>query len=196
MDGLTNIITKIQNQCDSDCASIIESAKNKAEAILADANAKAEELKASIDKASQEKIKVIESKAVSSGELEYKRVILEKKSAIIDEAVKYAVKEICSSDDETYFSYIETLIKKNALVGNGTVKLSSKDLSRLPEGFENKLSSILDDGKSVTISKTPTECDGGVIIEYDEIRIDCTISSLVEDKMDEIRDRINKAVFA
>ena len=79
MDGLTNIIEKIGQQNDADCKAVLENANKKAEEILAQANADAKAVSDSILKAADEKIKIIDAKAVSSSELEYKRVILQKK---------------------------------------------------------------------------------------------------------------------
>lgn len=196
MDGLTNIIEKIGQQNDADCKAVLENANKKAEEILAQANVDAKAVSDSILKAADEKIKIIDAKAVSSSELEYKRVILQKKSEILDDVLMKAVSEICSLDDASYFELIEKLVTSNALVGEGTLRMSDKDIKRLPLGFEEKLATLLSEGKKIVVSKTPFECGGGAVIEYPEIRIDCSIASLVEDKKDEIRDEINKVLFA
>lgn len=196
MDGLTNIIAKIKEQNEADCTGVVDSAKQKAAEILANAQKTAESINADYNAKTQEAKKIISSKAVSSSELEYKRVILAQKSRILDELIEKSVESIAKSTDEAYFGYIETLVKSNALSGKGSIRMSQDDLKRLPEGYEKKLNSELCDGKEVVISKEPIDCVGGFVIEYDEIRIDCTLSSLVEDKYDEIRDEINKILFA
>lgn len=196
MDGLTKIIDKINEQCDADCKAVLDSANKRAEEIIQKAKDDAVAFSDEILAMAQEKCKVIDSKAVSSSELEYKRTILSKKSEILDEVVKKAVDKILSADADTYFGFIAKLVAANAVFGKGVVIMSENDLSRLPEGFEKKLNSLLDDGKSVVVSKSALDLDGGVVIEYDEIRIDCSIASLAEDKKDEIRDEINKVLFA
>lgn len=196
MDGLTNIIAKISEQNDADCKAALENAREKAEKIMADAEASSKEISERCAAEAAERIKVIDSKAVSSSELEYKRVLLSKKSEIIDSVVKKAVEDICGAESDVYFGYIEALVAKNALPGEGCVKMSGKDLSRIPDGFEKRLNSMLSDGKSVVISSQPEDFSGGVVIDYPEIRIDCTIASLVEDRIDEIRDEINRVLFA
>lgn len=196
MDGLTNIIAKINEQNDAECQAIVDAAKQKADAIISEAKKDAEMLSAKIIKNAEEKAAVINSKAVSSSDVEYKRVVLSKKSEIIEKIISDSLANLSCADDETYFGYIETLIKTNALSGKGTVKMSSKDISRLPDGFAEKVNSLLEDGKSISISKDNIETTGGFVIEYPEIRVDCTFASLINDKNDEIRDEINKILFS
>jgi vacuolar-type H+-ATPase subunit E/Vma4 len=88
------------------------------------------------------------------------------------------------------------LIIKNALNGKGSLSLSKKDLERLPENFEGKINSQLSDGKSIEISGNAASFDGGFVVEYPEMRIDCTFESLLNDKIDEVRDELSKILFA
>ena len=196
MDGLTNIIAKICEENDAECAAVLESAQKKAQAILEDARISSENIKSAYESGVKAKADSISSKAVSSSELEYKRVILAFKSKTLDEVINNAVQSIADIDGETYFSYMEKLVLSSALTGEGTIKFSKKDLDRLPKGFEALLNSLLGEGKSLIISKDAIDCIGGFIIEYPEMKIDCTLSSLVRDKYDEIRDEINKVLFA
>ena len=118
------------------------------------------------------------------------------KSVFLDEIISDAVKCIVSSDDSVYFEYMINLIKANALHGDGSIRFNDKDLKRLPKGFENMLSKICEDKGKLIVSNIPYDCDGGFVIEYPEMRIDCTLSSLVEDKIEQIRDEISKTLFA
>lgn len=196
MDGLTNIIAKIGEQNDVDCASVLESAKNKAQAILEEARVSAEKVTNDYKAEIKAKADVISSKAVSSSELEYKRVILAFKSKTLDEVIENAVKSIADCDAETYFGYIKKLVISGALCGEGVIRMSTADLGRLPKDFVSGINSELGEGKKVSVSNKAIDCDGGFVIEYPEMRVDCTLSSLVRDKHDEIRDEINKLLFA
>ena len=196
MDGLTKIIAKIENQNSEECNAVLEDAKVKSKAILDEAKSCAEKEALSVSSAAQKKIDVINSKALSSADLEYKRVLLAKKSELIESVIKNALDNISNSKDEVYFDYIKTLILSNALVGKGELKMSKKDFERLPAGFVDLVNNELPDGKSIECSVETFECSGGVVIDYPEIRVDCTFSSLAEDKADEIRDEINRVLFS
>ena len=196
MDGLTNIIAKIENQSSEECNAVLESANLKAKTILDEAKVCAEKEVSAILNASQKKIDIINSKAVSSAELEYKRVLLAKKSEIIEKVIDNALNSIYNSSDDVYFGYIKTLILSNALDGEGILKMSGNDTGRMPAGFIDSINSELADGKRIVFSNNAFECDGGFVIDYPEIRVDCTFSSLAEDKADEIRDEINRVLFS
>ena len=196
MDGLTNIITKIQEQNALECKKIISEAEGEAKRVISNAELEAENIALAAEKEIKEKSDVIKSKAESASLLEYKRVVLSEKSVILDEIISDAVKCIVSSDDSVYFEYMINLIKANALHGDGSIRFNDKDLKRLPKGFENMLSKICEDKGKLIVSNIPYDCDGGFVIEYPEMRIDCTLSSLVEDKIEQIRDEISKTLFA
>lgn len=196
MDGLTNIIAKIHEQNEADCKLVIEAAEEKAQKILEAAKNDAASIASKIEAETDAKLAVIKTKSVSSSELEYKRAILSKKSELINSVLSKALDGIRNSEDDVYFGYIEKLIIKNALNGKGILSLSKKDLERLPENFEEKINSQLSDGKSIEISGNAASFDGGFVVEYPEMRIDCTFESLLNDKIDEVRDELSKILFA
>ena len=196
MDGLTNIIAKIHEQSEAECKGVLEAAEEKAAKILADAKNEAENLVSKIESETDAKISVIKTKAVSSSELEYKRAVLSKKSELINSVLVDALTGIKNSKDDVYFGYIEKLILENALCGKGILSFSDKDLKRLPDGFEAKINSQLAEGKNIEISKDAASFDGGFVVEYPEMRIDCTFESLLNDKIDEVRDELSKILFA
>ena len=196
MNGLTNIITKINEQTEHSCNEIIEDAKAKADEIILSARNKADEITRELSEKTSAEADIIASKAKSSSLLEYKRVILAKKSEIIDSVVNDALETLCGAEESVYFGYIEKLVKNHAVEGDGLVIFNSKDLKRLPSGFAAKLSSLVSDKGGLKISEKAGDFNGGFVIEYPEIKVDCTFSSLVEDKLDEIRDEISKVLFA
>ena len=136
------------------------------------------------------------SKAVSSAEFEYKRVMLSKKCELIDECMKESLASMCNAQDDVYFGYIKTLASKYALAGKGSVSFSKKDLDRLPDGFEKELCECAGDGKTLEISKEAIDTEGGFVISYPEMRVDCTFASLVEENADNIKDAVNKILFS
>lgn len=196
MDGLTNIITKINAQNDEMCLSVVNSAKEKADAIIENAKKEAEQYLDKQRSYLEVKNASDKSKAESSAEFEYKKVLLEKKSALIDECMKKALDELCSLPEEVYFDKIKTLAVKYALNGEGRLCFNEKDISRLPEGFEALLNKALDDGKTLKISKEACDIASGFIIDYPEMRVDCTFSSLMEENSDSIKDAVNRILFS
>lgn len=196
MDGLTNIITKINEQNALQCEAVINSAKEKAQNIVDEAKKDAAEYLAKQQEFLAIRNASEKSKAESSAEFEYKRVLLAKKCEIIDSCIKNALESMCGANDEVYFGYVKTLVSKYALAGNGVISFSKKDLDRLPEGFEKTLCECAGDGKTLEISKDAIDTKGGFVISYPEMRVDCTFASLVEENADNIKDAVNKILFS
>ncbi len=195
MDGLTNIIAKITEQNDAECAEILENANKSAGEILDKARLEAEKEAKCIKAEYDLKVSVANSKAASGAEIEYKRAVLAEKSEIINSCIQKALRSIEESKDEVYFGYIEKLVIVNALTGEGSLIVSEKDKEKLPEGFAASLNSKLSEGKSIKLSDKTID-EAGFVIEYDEMKVDCTFSSLIEDKLDEIRDSLGTILFA
>ncbi len=196
MKGLTEILTKIQNDNSKACEDILLSSQQKADGILEQAKKDVDEIEKAAKLKLDEKLAAEKSKAMSGAELEYKRVLLAEKCKIIDSFLDDAVKAICESEDSEYFGYMKTLVLKHALCGNGSICFNKKDAQRLPSGFVDEVNSALGDGKSVSLDSANIDTCGGFIINYPEMRVDCTLDSLVLDKADEIKDSLNKVLFA
>lgn len=196
MDGLTNIIAKIHEENDAQCEKMLSAANSRAEQILSDAKKQACAVAEKIKADTEEKLSVINAKAVSGADLEYKRAILKHKSNLMNKAIENALADINNSPDEVYFGYVEKLVLANALAGKGNLIMSKKDVLRMPSDFSEKINKALEDGKSISVSNETLECFGGFVIEYPEMRVDCTFASLVEEKLDDIRDKLNRELFA
>ena len=196
MDGLTNIIAKIHEQNNVECQNILDTAESKAKIILDKATKDAEVVASKIESDTRKRCDIIDSKAISTAELEYKRAILTKKSEILDKMISDAVDKIKKCPENEYFGYIERLILSNALSGKGVLKMSQFDLNRIPSGFESKINEQLSDGMIIQLSNEPASFDGGFVIEYSEMRVDCTFESLINDKLDDIRDELSRVLFA
>lgn len=196
MDGLTNIIAKIHEQNELECQNILSAANEKAKEILDEANSEAYRISLEISASCNERLAVIDARAKASLDAEYKRAILSKKSELINSAVKSAIDSIKSSPAEVYFGYIEKLVLKNALDGTGVVSMSKADVLRLPAGYAERINKALPDTKRLEFSESAAPFDGGFVIDYPEMRVDCTFESLVSDRLDEIRDELSRVLFA
>lgn len=196
MDGLTNIINKIFEQTEKECNDIISAAEKTASETIQKAKTDAQALSEDILAKAGEKVSSIGKRAASSCELEYKRALLKKKSEILDSVIDEIKSGIISMETAQYFEFITKLCVKNALCGSGKMYFSACDLSRLPEGFEKALCEKLPEGFEVKISNKAAAIDGGFVIEYPEMKVDCSVSSLIDDKLDLIRDKLSKVLFA
>ena len=115
---------------------------------------------------------------------------LKRKRELIEKALSEVIVGINGYDDKTYFDCLLRLAKKNAMSGKGEMLLSARDLSRDKGDFVKALEEL-----SVTLSDTPADINGGFILRYGDIIINCELSAVMREKRDEITDAVNTALF-
>ncbi len=195
MNGLDNIIAKINADCKAECDGILFKAKEDAKVILDKAGDEAELIRQGIlDGALRENEKEIELFS-SRTQLESKKNLLALKIELVNGIIETALVKIKNLPDEEYFKVIKSLILKNAKKGAGTLCFSSRDLSRLPSGFEAEVNNALANGASVKISSEPARIDGGFLLVYDDIDQNCSFEALLSSSVDDIKDKLFEMLF-
>ncbi len=195
MNGLDNIIAKINKDCEAECEVILGKAKDEAGAILEKARNEADLIRKGIlDAALRENEKEIEL-LNSRIELESKKNLLALKIELVNGIIETALNKIKNLPDEEYFKVIKSLILRHAQKGSGTLCFSKKDLNRLPSGFEQDVNKALGNGSSVKISEEPARIDGGFLLVYDDIDQNCSFEALLSSSVDEIKDRLFEMLF-
>ena len=80
--------------------------------------------------------------------------------------------------------------------GIGSITFNQRDKARMPEDFVNNLNKSLPDGKSIELSESVGNFNGGFTISYPEMLVDCTFESLLDDNADDIKDALGQILFA
>lgn len=195
MAGLDKIIERIQKNSKINCDSILNDAQKQAEELRAASEAKS---KADVEKIAAEtdrKSKEIIDSAHSGSELEEKKEILSAKVEIIDSVIDQVAQTLKDLPDDKYFDAIYKLAGKYARPEEGVMYLSPKDLDRLPADFEKTLNSKLEQG-SIKVSKDPRDLDGGFVLSYGGIEINCSFAALIKESEDDIKDELSRILFA
>lgn len=195
MAGLDKIIERIKKNSEINCDSILNDAEKQADELRAASEAKSkadvERIAAETDRKSKE---IIDS-AHSGSELEEKKEILSAKVEIIDSVIDQVSQTLKDLPDEKYFDAIYKLAGKYARPEDGVMLLSKKDLDRLPADFEKTLNSQLEQG-SIKVSKDPRDLDGGFVLSYGGIEINCSFAALIKESEDDIKDELSRILFA
>ena len=183
---------------------ILSDAEKQAETIKNAALAECEEIekKAAEDKKSYEattvsaalfKAKGIKLNAQSSAELTIRDAKLAKKHSEIEKTLKLAEDKINALADEEYFTLLTRLAKENAKQEKAELLMSSRDLKRNTALFEKMLAAA---GVSAEVSSTPADIYGGLILKYGDVEYNLTIAAVINDKREELEDKINGVLFA
>ena len=190
MTSSEKILAGITAEAESTAKEIISAAEKKAEEIISDKVSEAEKQAETIAAEADKKAELTESTGNSAAQLVLRDAKLKRKRELIEKALLEVIVGINGYDDKTYFDCLLRLAKKNAMSGKGEMLLSARDLSRDKGDFVKALEEL-----SVTLSDTPADINGGFILRYGDIIINCELSAVMREKRDEITDAVNTALF-
>ena len=104
-----------------------------------------------------------------------------------------ALENMKTLPDDEYFSLIEKMIIKNHSGSTGEIRLGTKDLGRLPDGFEEKIKDI--SNGTLTLSNVPAPIDSGFILVYDGIDMNCSFDAIFRSEWETLSDKASKLLF-
>lgn len=190
MTSSEKILAAIISEAKSTAEEIIAAAEKKAEEIISGRAEEAQREAREIADLAEKKAALIKSTGESSAQLVLRDAALSKKRELIEKALDRVIISINDYDDNRYFDCLLRLVKKNAMSGKGVMLLSAGDLSRDKACFVKALEEL-----SITVSDTPADINGGFILKYGDIIINCELSAVMREKRDEITDAVNTALF-
>jgi len=198
MDGLNLILQKIEEDNKLEVNRIISDAQKTAENIIASAE---EEVKIQADKIiadADKKTSLMLENAKSGCESLIKRAEISAKSQIVSECISFAEKELKALPDDEYFEALTKLILKYFhAYEQGEICFNAGDIKRMPKNFLKSVNKeIKKYSAELVLAEIPVEIDSGFIIRYGGIEENCTFSSLIEEKIDEIKDKLYSQLMA
>lgn len=196
MSGLDEILSLIEAQQKQTEESIIKAAEDKAGAIKAEGEAKAQ--KAYDDYIRRETAQAEKDfdNACASADAVMKRRILACKVELIEKAMEKAIERLKSLPDKEYFELLTRLISRHIQASDGIISLGKKDLARIPADFESRISELAKkSGGSLKLSKESADIDDGFILSYGLISENCSFRAVIESERDEVRDTAARELF-
>ena len=192
MNGGDKILDRIKSDCDENIKAINAKAEETCSQILADGKAQAEQAALEIAKKAEVRVKQMTASSKSSAELAVRNALLKRRRREIDITMSKILEYLTSLDDKQYFEMIYKLASK--LQGkSGEIMLNSKDISRLPSDFENKLSDL---GLNANVSKTTADISGEFVLKCSDIEENMDFAEKKKKKSGELEDLINRELFA
>lgn len=195
MSGLDKIIEKINADSASKCSEILSDAEAQsrqiAEAARQDGEKACEEIKAAAEKQAQSVLKMSQANCQQQA----RRAVLAAKVRAVDETIAAAAQALDSMPEGEYFESLKSLASKNVCRGEGIMYLNSRDIKRLPDGFEASVNSVLPEGCSVKIAASAADIRNGFILVYGDIEINCTFDAIIESQKDAIKEKVCSIIF-
>ncbi len=189
MTGTEKIINQILQDSFARRDEIRAKAQEQAERTLADADAKAQQASAAALQAAREKAAFDVASAGSRSAVTEKRVLLQVKNEIIAEVIDAALAQLKALPAAEYFTILAKLAAQNAQPGQGVMRLSQRDLDRLPADFASQL-------QDIRIDPQPAAIDDGFILAYGDVEQNCTLRALLSARKDDIKDALYAHIFA
>lgn len=196
MTGLEKIIEKIEQKSAARCEEILAEARALATDIEAKAAAQAETMladaraKAALD--AEDRLRMAESGA----EQKARQIILAARIEAVNETLDAAAEALNAMPAREYFDALISLAVANAAAGQGQLRLSSRDIARLPADFEQRLNEALAaNGASVSVGTEPAPIENGFILIYGDIEINCSFEALLEAYRDELKETVCNIIF-
>lgn len=197
MTGLEKILKHIEDDANANAQAILAEANSKAEEIVAKAKKEADEKCASIAEKSKQDVQSCKSRSESTAALQEKKLILHAKQDIIGDVINRAKETLLQLPDKEYFDVILKMVKKYALGQTGQILFSPTDKKRVPELFDVILNSELSkiDGAKLSISNETRNIDGGFILIYGEIEVNCSLDALFFAAKESLQDKVCEVLF-
>ncbi len=195
MTGLDKILEDIRLEAQKSCEKIDAQAREKKDALLAEAKREAERETEAIRIKSERRIADIHARAASAAKLRCRQALLSGKQDLIAKTLDAAMQEMKGLDADRYFEFILRLVSKSAHKAKGTIAFGAKDLERLPSGFQQKIDAQLPEGAKLSISDKPVEIDDGFLLLYDGIEENCTFEAMILANKETLQDRIRELLF-
>ena len=183
---LDKVVDEIICTAKADASALKKEGKVEAVSILKKAKANASEIEEDATDYAKGVIEAMEKKELASAKLQCKRIELDSRKEIIDKVFDKLREKVMMLDDKTKKNIYEKMIKNAVceLSDARYVYANAKDRSivkSVAAGLEVKEADIL----------------GGVIVEDKDqnVRIDCTFESVLDDVRDESLKDISKVLF-
>lgn len=187
--SLEKITARLYSDSDSECAEILRKAAEDAQGTVLSAEKEAAALISAEKESAEKEAAALIERAHSAAAASQRRELLKEKSELIKTVLSSAKKQLLSLGDSEYFELLENLAKKNLRGSNGVLCMSAEDLARCPSDFASRL------GGSVTVSSVPEKTDGGFILKYGDIEINCTFGALFAAYADELKAKASEVLF-
>ena len=189
--ALENIINKIKEDSRRKAESFVASQQEKADEILAEAEAKIEAIKQNEDAKRSKRLDSIKDAETVLNKLEIRKIKLEEKRKILDEIYNKALEKILKLSKAEYKKIV--MKQLNAIQDGDIVYLSEKEQGvvlkkDIDEIAKNK-------GVKVTLSKDLNSNIAGIVIERTDMSLDFNIVLELKNLVNEMEGEIIKEIY-
>ncbi|MDR0491631.1 MAG: hypothetical protein LBH28_10360 [Oscillospiraceae bacterium] len=198
MNGIEKILEHIKSESAAECNAIAQSAAEECERIRAEyAQTEQDEYRELVNNGAREAERKLERQS-SLAALESKKLVLATQQEMIAAAFELAATLILKLPEREYIEFLAKLACTAALTGTEKIFLSKADTQRIGRNVLNAANSGLKmSGRnaSLTLSDSPANIRGGLILSGGDIEANCSIDALIAQYRNELSPRVANVLF-
>lgn len=195
MTGLESILAQITGDAAQEAEKLLAQGRQEAAASLDAAKAEAKKKAQEILDQGEARALAIRERAASAAQLKQRNRMLAFKQQLIEEALAAGLSSLEEAPAEDYFAALLGLAARYAQPGPAEMRLSARDLRRLPADFPARLKEAAPQA-DIAISQKPWETGGGFLLVTGDIDINCTFQAIFEELREPLRDAVGRLLFA
>ncbi len=196
MAGVEKIIDEILQDAQDRAQALIAEGEEKAGAAREQAQKEAQALKEQQQAKAEKDAQLYLSGVQSQIGLRRRQTLLSAKQEIISEVIDKAYQKLAGQDDDAYFAMIGRMLPAVIRPEEGEILFGKKDLDRLPADFAQKAAQLAAaKGGRLTVSAQPADIENGFVVRYGGIDENCTLRALFDEKLGQLQDEVNKALW-
>lgn len=177
--SIDNINARIVSEAITYSKGVLAEAEGKRDAILKEAQEKAEKIKATGKKKAREEAELIVSRRMSVASLESRKIKLQAKQTQINECFKLALERLANMKDEDYLNMLTSTVLSIGGEG-GEIILNERDKARLGDKLVKQVN---DTGKVGKMSLAADEIDakGGLVVRRGSTEVNATLEIMIKE---------------
>ena len=199
MNGIENLIGKINEKAEASCEERLAGVRHQADEIRREYRTRGEAAAQQIlDKANAQAALDVQ-RAGGNDTLERSKRILAAKHAMLNAAFERARSKLTNQDQAGRLNFDVKILPKADAAGDEEVILNRRDHDEMGEAVVEAFNRCLASAglpAKMTLSDECREIDGGFVLKRDRIETDCSISSVLAQMRNELTDDVVKVLFA
>lgn len=193
MNGLEKITERITADAKARANDMVAQAKDQAEAVSTDYQARVEALLETERAKAAELAAQTTQRAEAAGALEGRKWILNAKQQLLEDTFTLALDKLCALPKEEYTALLTKLLTR-AAQGGEEVVFNQGDRAQVGKAAVTAANELLKDGR-LTISEETRDIKGGFILKSGLIEINCALETLVEQEKETMSASVASHLF-
>lgn len=194
MSGIEKILARIEADTAREASQLVEAAQKQAARLREESNARSDAADVASEREAAGRVELIETAGESAAHKDGKNLLLAVRREMIATVFEQALDQLRSLKGEALFETLEKIVVQNAQAGDGKLILSEADAVAIPPDFIARCNAQIPNGR-ISLAEERRETNGGVILQYGLIEINCTFEEMLSASKTQLEDEICRILF-